>query len=819
MNKQPQLILNKQPQLSLNKQPQLDLNEKQKLKSQGIVSNEDPELATLSSAAQQTEQSPLPEDPSSPQKTYDSNLSRYSQVEQTSIDYKTLDWYPYTGLEQRNGVCKGRYISPQIGSTGAQDAIPSLQEVFISADQTVTQLGKTSTLLGNVDIQQGNRSLHSPIAKLDQQSGAFSLEDGVTYRQTGLLISGSRAKGNINQQETSLFETKYVLHEQEARGEAGVIVRKTKDLIDIKQGSLTFCPPADNSWAIHAGEIRLDTKEGFGKAKKVKFTVLGTPVFYFPVFYFPLDDRRKSGFLFPRLKFSNSDSKLTMPYYFNIAPDIDDTLTTSIFRSRGILLENELRYLDNNSSNRLSTSFIKDSKFEEDRWALGVNHSGSYGQFKTVIDYTEVSDNDYFNDLDTDLNIDSGPDDHLNQSAKVSYQTDTWQSSVLLQKYQTTNNSTIKPYQRLPEIRISASPNENLENIDFSYRSVFTRFNRDQTGLTGADRVIGDRLIINPKIQGNMTNIWSYVKPSLKLWHANYNLQDQSAGVASSQSVTVPVVEVDSGLYFDKQFSFQGKGYTQTLEPRLYALHTPFVDQSDLPDFDTSELTFTYNSLFRDNRFSGDDRFGDSKQISLGLTSRVVSSKGREILSASVGRAFYFNNRKVRIKRNDAELEDDTSDLATSVIWRPNTRFRALFDAAFDANTLQNSEMTLDLKYQTDPNHVLGLRHRFTRETRSQSTLSHLWPISKVWAGLGLVQYDWLSNQTIDLAAGLEYKSCCWKTRLVLRNELQENNKRNSSIALQFVLKGLGGIGSSPTQALQDKIKGYDNREYYNANN
>ena len=674
-------------------------------------------------------------------------------------------------------------------------------------------------MLGNVDIQQGNRSLNSPIAKLDQETGAFSLEGGVTYRQTGLLISGDRANGNINQQETRLFDTQYVLHEQQVRGQADVIIRKTKDLINIKQGSLTFCPPGDESWAIHAGEIRLDAKKGFGRAKDVKFTVLGTPVFYFPVFDFPLDDRRKSGFLFPSFEISSSDFKVTIPYYFNIAPNIDDTLATSIYRNRGILLENELRYLDSNNSNRLTTAFIEDSKFKKDRWALGVNHSSNYGQIDTVIDYTKVSDNNYFSDLGSDFDIDQGLNDHLNQSLKMSYQADTWQSSVLLQKYQTIDDSTIKPYQRLPEIRISASPKDNLEDIDFSYRSVFTRFNRDRTGLTGADRVIGDRLIINPKIQSNMTNAFSYVKPSLKLWHASYNLQDQGAGVSSSQNVTVPVVEVDSGLYFDKQFSFQDKGYTQTLEPRLYALYTPFVDQSNLPDFDTSELTFTYNSLFRDNRFSGDDRFGDSKQVSFGLTSRVISSKGREILSARVGRAFYFNNRKVRIKPNDAELKDDTSDLASSLTWRPNTRFRALFDAAFDANTLRNSEMTLDLKYQTDPNQVLGIRHRFTRETRNQSTLSYLRPISKVWAGLGLMQYDWLSSQTIDLAAGLEYENCCWKTRLVLRNELQEINERSNSIALQFVLKGLGGIGSSPTQALKDKIKGYDNREYYNANN
>ncbi|MEH6442336.1 MAG: LPS-assembly protein LptD [Oceanospirillaceae bacterium] len=801
----------------------LDTNIQHNSSGQAVPKQQFTEPDTKKTAKPVSEPPAMTADTQRDQLLLDTEVARSEQQniqEQTDIDNKMLDWYPYTdGDPNQQGVCKGRYISPIIGNEDINQELPSLQTVFVSADQTDTVLGKSSTLRGNVDLKQGSRSLHSPLAKLNQETGVFSLEEGVTYRQTGLLITGSKAKGNINEEGTQLTNAKYVLHESSVRGDAEVITRKTAQVINIEQGSFTFCPPGDESWKISASEINLDTQSGLGRASHAKLTILGTPVFYFPVLYFPIDDRRQSGFLYPNVKFSSNDSRVSIPYYFNIAPNIDDTLTPTLFTKSGLLIENELRYLNANSLNRISTGFQKkSSESPDDRWAIGANHEGQYGHFTTVIDYTKISDDDYFTDLGTNLDVGSDDDSHLNQTAKVSFQADTWESSLLLQKYQTIDQST-KPYQRLPEFRISGTPNDNLENISFNYRAVFTRFDRDKTGLVGADRVTGDRLILNPSITAEMHKTWGYIKPTATLWNSRYSLNDQVAGTASDQSVTVPILELDSGLYFDRDFSFQGTAYTQTLEPRLYALYVPFKDQSQLPDFDTSELTFTYDSLFRNNRFSGDDRFGDAKQISLGLTSRAISDQGREIISASLGHAFYFNDRKVRIDPESLPLEEDTSDFATAITWRPNTRVRALFDAAFDAGSLNNSEMTFDLKYEEDINHVIGLRHRFTRGTRKQTTFSYLWPMSSNWSTLGLLQYDWRTRETIDIAAGIEYQSCCWKTRLVIRDELLTTLERERSIALQISLKGLGGIGSSPTQELRDKIKGYENREYYNANN
>ena len=738
-----------------------------------------------------------------------------------SNDFKHLDWYPYTNADKIQGVCKGRYISPTINiQTSETNSAIDLSTVFISADQSATELGHNSVLKGNVDIQQGERSLNSPLVRLNQETGELSLENGVTYRQTGLLIKAESGEGNINNDKTTLNNAQYVIHAQELRGDAKAIISRSKDILDIEDGSLTFCPPNVDDWKISASNINLDIEAGFGRADDAKLVIMGTPIIYLPYFYFPIDDRRHSGFLYPSFKFSSSETEIAIPYYFNIAPHLDDTLTATINTNESLLLENELRYLDKNSENKLSAGINAiDNKTPRERWVIGADHKGKYGKFDTVVDYTRVSDNDYFTDFGSNLDVDEGENDHINQTAKVTYRSDNWNSSILIQKYQTIDDTTTKPYQRLPEIRLSGTVPESLNNVNFNYRSVFTRFDRDQAGLTDAEKVNGDRLILNPSIDFEFSKTWGYVKPSLKLWHASYNLNDQANDMSSNQSVTLPILSVDSGLYFDRGFDFQDKAYTQTLEPRLYALYVPYEDQSKLPDFDTSELTFSYNSLFRDNRFSGDDRFGDAKQISLGLTSRVISDEGREILSASVGHAFYFEDRKVRVDPADDPIEDDISDFSTSIIWRPNTRVRALLDATFDAGSFNNTETTFDLKYEEDHNHVVGMRHRFTSDTRKQTTLSYLWPISNNWSSLGLFQYDWLTGKALDAAGGLEYQSCCWKTRFVVRNKLDTDGSRDNSFALQFILKGLGGAGRSPTLELRNKIKGYEKREYYNANN
>ena len=261
-----------------------------------------------------------------------------------------------------------------------------------------------------------------------------------------------------------------------------------------------------------------------------------------------------------------------------------------------------------------------------------------------------------------------------------------------MQSYQTIDD-TLAPYRRLPQISFIGTPNTGKSWLDARYLIDFNRFDRDLDGLTGADRIIGDRIHFEPTLTASFRNQWGYVKPSAKFWYTQYSLDNQLAGLDETPSVAVPVLSIDSGVVFERDTHIIGNDYMQTLEPRLFGLYVPEKDQSHIPDFDSAAYDFSYRSLFRDNRFSGQDRIGDAQQISMGVTTRLIDDQGREAVSASVGQAYFFEKPSVKLNEEDAHLIDDKfSDIATTVNWRPNQRVIATFDANFDHTQFQNTE-------------------------------------------------------------------------------------------------------------------------------
>jgi len=147
---------------------------------------------------------------------------------------------------------------------------------------------------------------------------------------------------------------------------------------------------------------------------------------------------------------------------------------------------------------------------------------------------------------------------------------------------------------------------------------------RLDNNVTGLARATGDRLNLKPAISLPMDWTYGFLKPSIKYQYTQYQLDLDGTGKSqiaalspeqqklngrfnSNESRGVPIVSIDSGLYFDRNTTWFGKNYRQTLEPRLFYLYVPEKDQGDIPVFDTGEYTFNYASLFRDNRFSGSD--------------------------------------------------------------------------------------------------------------------------------------------------------------------------------------------------------------------
>ncbi|WP_415893427.1 LPS-assembly protein LptD [Neptuniibacter sp. PT8_73] len=726
----------------------------------------------------------------------------------TENPYSHLDWAYYK--DPQGQQCAGRYLEPSYPIVG--DEHLDNPPLYLEADQSSTIIGGLSRLQGGVTMRQGGRRLSSSSAELDQVTNKARLEGNVKFRETGLLMLSDTAQIDTNSSEAIFNNAQYVFHEDGLRGSADRVIRLEDERLRIENGDYTYCPPFSDAWKLEADNIVLNKNEGIGEAEDTVIRVGGVPVFYAPYFTFPIDDRRKSGFLYPSIGYStDSGLDLSVPYYFNIAPNMDDTLTARHMSDRGLLLENEFRYLNKWSSNVLNTAYLPDDKAaNDDRWLLGIKHKGSpIENWRTNVNYSAVSDEDYFEDLDTNLEV--RRQNHLNQRADLTYNQKNWNFRVRVHDYQTIDKNSKSPYKKLPQITLKGE-NEFGAAGEFKYIAEYTQFDRNLSGLTGRDRIIGDRHFIMPTINYLWLSPWGYIKPELSLWNSSYSLDNQISGLGESPNISVPIFSLDSTVIFERAVN---NGGTQTLEPRIYGLYVPEEDQDEIPDFDTSEPDFSYNSLFRYNRFSGKDRIGDAKQISLGLASRFYGQDGNEKGSLSIGQAYYFADRKVQLNPTTPDSTESQSDIATEAVWYLNQNFRASFDAILDNNDYSNTESNLRFRYNSDLDHRFDFSYRYEENKRKQTDLSFIWPLGGSWTSMGRWLHDIEENENLESALGLEYESCCWKVSFAGRRWLDDRDNYDTGMFLNFTLKGLGSFGSGSNSFLNDII-GYEEREEHN---
>ncbi len=743
-----------------------------------------------------------------------------SLVDASTFAYAYLDWYPNPDGSDPRTHCSGRYVEPAF----RQDlALQDGEEppLFIEADSAQSRLGEQTTLSGKVRLMRGERHLHGRRAELDERTGVAELHDQVLFREPGLLMLGDHARFNTRNSETAVDNARFVMHSTSLRGQAAQLQRLEDQRIRIQDGAFTRCEPGNNAWTVHGKEIELRPDTGFGAARHATLRVAGVPVLYVPYLYFPIDDRRQSGFLTPSVGYADDNGvDISAPYYFNIAPNLDNTLTPRVLGRRGAMLENELRYLNTRGSYTASLAYLpNDDQAGDDRWLLDLKHRGQLlTGWQTYLDYTAVSDDDYFDELEpTELEVSRAS--HLKRVALLSHQDRTWRFSTLLEGYQTIDSAAVTPYRKLPELQLSGYwPSDSQLTLDYQAR--YTHFDRDSTGFAATDlgRVTGQRAHMETTLGYPLEWPWAYVRPQLRLMHTQYNLDNQLAGQRTSVGRTLPLLSLDSGLVFERAAGSQ-RDHIQTLEPRLYYLHVPHEDQSDLPLFDTAALTFGYNQLFRDNRFSGYDRIGDTDQLTAALSTRVLDPAGREKFRLSLGQIVYFSDRQVRLNASDPTLTEELSDLAAETHWQLNRHLRLTADALWRHNDYQNQKRNLKLHYKSDLDHVLSLGYRYTADSLEQTDTSLIWPLTSNWSLLGRWLRDVRNHENLEELFGLEYESCCWRTRLMYRawiddNELERNNQ---GIFLQITLKGLGtagtGTGSDTDSNFLEEITGFNERE------
>ncbi len=681
------------------------------------------------------------------------------------------------------------------------------EAIEVSGDVANVREGGISILSGNVELQRGSRQVKADHLEYNQADELIDVEGNVEFWDEGAYASGKRAHLNLRTDTIEIGGARYIFLDTHSRGEAGEAVITGEKIVTINDADYTTCNPGSNAWKLHAEELELDFAEDVGTAYNVWLEVKDIPVFYTPYATFPLSNKRKSGLLVPKVRIANSTGfDLTVPYYFNIAPNQDATLAGRVMTKRGFQMQGEYRYLTHLGGGLLAGEYLPDdSEFGDYRGAFQYRHGGAFApRWNAHVNYNWVSDSDYFTDLGTNLAVAS--QSFLEQTGNVSYAGSGWSGLARVQAFQTIDTTIApvdRPYKRLPQFLVSATERRRNRTFNPVGHGEFVNFDRDIG-------VVGQRVDVSPGVNYQWRDAAWFVVPKVSARFTHYDLNDTTSSQSSSLSRTIPTASLDTGMFFERDWSVGGRGFLHTLEPRLFYLYVPFKNQDDLPVFDTSLYDFDFSQLFSENRFTGADRVGDANQLSVALTSRWLSSStGEEYLRFNIGQIRYFRDREVTLPGEPVETSDASplvADLTVSVA----RQWQLFTGVQWDIGEDRVDKTNAGIRYQPDPLRVVNLSYSFANDNFEQTDVSMAWPIARDWRFVGRWAYSLQQNKTLEAFAGIEYESCCWAFRTVIRRYLS-GTQQTDAFFLQLEFKGLTGVGRGTVDFLERSIPGYEN--------
>jgi LPS-assembly protein len=755
-------------------------------------------------------------------------------------------WHPLETLppelaERIPNYCGGTYLPPEFPfPLGTQ---PDEYPIHAEAGQASYQLDGDLQLDGAVRFSQGNRTVTAERGAFDQAGRQGILEGRVRLVEPGIAMQGERADVDLDTRAATLQSVEFLLLDSALRGQAQSIRQNPDGDVLITVASVTRCEPGNRNWRLSASWVELDEGEVFATARNAVLRIRDVPVFYAPWIRFPVTDERVSGWLFPDTSFSGRDGvDVAVPYYWNLAPNYDATISPRYVSDRGAGFELGLRHLSASQRSSFQGAYLHrdrlydgtlsrgdfeslkqagvvDGEFDPaSRWLLGINQVGSFGNFSTLIDYTAVSDRDYFRNLDNDLGASSLIT--VERRAELRYRVGGLGMRLWAQRFQRLDEGRIDPYQRLPSLDLTYGG--NLPGpLHWSLQSQLVNFDRDNAGLTGVDAIVGQRLHMEPRVHLPLARQWGFLRLTGGYRYTRYDLDDEPAALGARPDRGIGFGTAHGGLFFDRNLSVAGRQLIQTLEPQLFYLYQQYEDQQALPRFDATRLTFSYNQLFRDNRFSGVDRIGDANQLSVGLTSRLVdSATGREYLRASLGEIVYFEDRRVTL---DGPVErQSTSALAGELSGQVAEHWGVSTTIIWNHQDNEVEEGAAGVQYRRDNRHIANVGYRWRAEDNiNQTDVSMYWPISRHYAVLGRWNYDVRSGRTVEAFGGIEYNDCCWQIRFIGRRFVDSPSagdidtiEADDGVFLQIVFKGLAGFGTKVESVLARGIRGYRTEDF-----
>lgn len=696
---------------------------------------------------------------------------------------------------------------PSYEKIAPKDETIDLADLNISSRFTDMTKDKLAKFSGGVTLFNKSYAVIADEISVNRATSTMSAQGDIHFQTPSIDVFAGQLSANELAQTTQLTHSSYQLANNPGHGSAASIIVGKDGTLSLVDSSFTTCYGETPDWILQASEINISMEENHGEAINARFKLFDIPVLYIPYFSFPVNNTRKSGFLYPKIGESgNSGLSIELPYYWNIAENMDATITPRYMSKRGTQLLTEFRYLSGLQNGSINIEYLnKDNQIksnDDPRYLARFQHIGNFADnYRAYIDYTTISDDNYLVDINSDQY--NANDAYLYQIGELAYFGDTWQAKVLMHDFEVLGNHKAS-YKTLPQIELTSNNELPFLNAQFDLYSEITRFKSGDISLPEADRYHVEAGVTIPFA----TPAW-FLNSEVRLLQTSYR-QSRIEGYQQLEkdvSRTLPKVRFHGGINFDRSVSLFNKAYTQTLEPQLQYLYIPNKDQSNIAVYDTTTLQDDYNGLFRDRRFSGIDRIAQANQYSWGVTSRILDDANKELFHLSLGRIVYLNNSNL-FADVDRSSSAEKSALASEIFLQINRKWQFSSDIQYDTvnKTTSKSQSTLD--YYLNKNQTIQLNHRYSRNVSGTSleqvSLLTNFVINKDWQFVGRITQDLRNERSIESYAGFQYESCCWGIRLAFHRNINSNldelnfinedrDEFDSGFMVEFVFKGLGG--------------------------
>lgn len=731
--------------------------------------------------------------------------------------------------------------------------------VTINADHAKGNYPDDAVFTGNVDIAQGNSRLQADEVQLHQKQAegqpapvrTVDALGNVHYDDNQVILKGPKGWANLNTKDTNVWEGDYQMVGRQGRGKADLMKQRGENRYTIlENGSFTSCLPGSNTWSVVGSEVIHDREEQVAEIWNARFKLGPVPVFYSPYLQLPVGDKRRSGFLIPNAKYSTKNYfEFYLPYYWNIAPNMDATITPHYMHRRGgVMWENEFRYLTQAGTGLMELDYLNSDRVYDDehpnddnsrRWLFYWQHAGVMDQvWRFNVDYTKVSDSSYFNDFDNKYG--SSTDGYATQKFSVGYAVQNFDATLSTKQFQVFDDQNNSSYSAQPQLDINFYQNDvgPFDTRIYGQAVHFVNTNDDMPEAT--------RVHLEPTINLPLSNQWGSINTEAKLMATHYqqtnldwynNNPSNVNKLDDSANRVMPQFKVDGKLVFERDMEMLAPGYTQTLEPRAQYLYVPYRNQSHIYNYDSSLLQSDYSGLFRDRTYGGLDRIASANQVTTGVTSRVYDDAAIERFNISVGQIYYFTESRTGDDNIKWENDDKTGSLvwAGDTYWRISDRWGLRSGIQYDTRLDSIATSSSSIEYRRDENRMLQLNYRYASPEYIQATLPSYYstadqykngisqvgavasvPIAERWSIVGAYYFDTNVNKVADSMLGLQYNSCCYAIRVGYERKLngwddtQKHAVYDNSIGFNIELRGLSSnYGLGTNQMLRSNILPY----------